>query len=301
MINDTWVKQYLGFLRAGEFEKMVPLKEQFLPESVFKYRPLTTASLDCIDQGWLWMSEAKHLNDTFECSLLIDNNAMLRELFLGLEFRQTFKRLNFTPSDINKIVKSDQPFEAYKNKMASIGVVIPLTASEQAERARANWEKDKKIWGQHIRICSFSTNRESLLMWAHYADNNKGLCVEYDVRDDNSIRAFLQPVYYSDARISVRNFEEMHSYSLVAATICKSSDWQYEQEWRLTYFTESQIRDKNNRLPMPVPKAIYLGPNFNDNESGLKERLLSITRTKNISLYEMRLHSVDYKLTVFPL
>lgn len=27
--------------------------------------------------------------------------------------------------------------------------------------------------------CSFSTNPKNLLMWSHYADEHKGLCIEY--------------------------------------------------------------------------------------------------------------------------
>ena len=40
-------------------------------------------------------------------------------------------------------------------------------------------------------------------MWAHYANNHKGFCVAYDVKDSLDLKSCLFPVQYTDQRLDI--------------------------------------------------------------------------------------------------
>lgn len=42
-------------------------------------------------------------------------------------------------------------------------------------------------------------------MWAHYASNHSGFCVEYNTNEDINFKASLFPVQYTDERIDITN------------------------------------------------------------------------------------------------
>jgi len=61
----------------------------------------------------------------------------------------------------------------------------------EAEEIASNNMKDPKHFREilrdstkqtfdEMRICSFTTQKDNLLFWSHYADSHKGFCVEFD-------------------------------------------------------------------------------------------------------------------------
>lgn len=83
-------------------------------------------------------------------------------------------------------------------------------------------------------ILSLSSNRDNALMWSHYADSHKGICLEFDTRIPNSPFAMSQPVNYKikfDDYCFDANFNAAQVYESVSLT--KSKHWKYEKEWRV--------------------------------------------------------------------
>ena len=104
---------------------------------------------------------------------------------------------------------------------------------------------------------SFSEDKESLLMWAHYADSFSGMCVEYSfdkLDSDNTILYHLYPIVYSEKRhgeLDLKyiisdlyqtqyDIEEKNSpcdidslKDIKSAMLIKAKCWSYEKEWRI--------------------------------------------------------------------
>jgi len=88
-------------------------------------------------------------------------------------------------------------------------------------------------------VLSLSATWDSALMWSHYADEHRGICIEYDTRDQGHPR--LEKVNYKAARAvkasdlwlwkakgdeaAKRRVFDTYYYS-------KSWEWHYEKEWR---------------------------------------------------------------------
>ena len=81
------------------------------------------------------------------------------------------------------------------------------------------------------RLCSFSTSCDSLLMWSHYTDSHKGICLEFDARNADFGSALK--VEYSTDYPALEFFDTDPATSLQAMILTKSKDWDYENEYRL--------------------------------------------------------------------
>lgn len=103
------------------------------------------------------------------------------------------------------------------------------------------------------------------LMWAHYADYHKGICIKYtfspeiieQIRNQNGVVAFFKDVKYSN--------EDMEQYSqkdiigLEDAFFLKGKEWEYENELRFLYY---DVKGNGEHCAIDIPnciEAIYFG------------------------------------------
>lgn len=100
-----------------------------------------------------------------------------------------------------------------------------------------------------ICIRSLSADSKSALMWAHYADMNQGMCIEYNYNKllaKHLFRYMLFPVAYIKQPINMSEYFDNKSkiceypveVSVYASTLCKAECWEYEREWRIVYVNE---------------------------------------------------------------
>jgi len=81
------------------------------------------------------------------------------------------------------------------------------------------------------RLCSFSNSRDSLLMWAHYANSHTGICLEFDAKNKDFGSALK--VEYSATYPVLEFFDDDPAATLQSMILTKSEDWFYEKEFRL--------------------------------------------------------------------
>lgn len=81
-------------------------------------------------------------------------------------------------------------------------------------------------------FCCLSTDSQSVLMWSHYADYHRGICLEF--RESVKDLTFVAlPVNYTKERPIVRPTEEMNTDIFTSCVLSKSLDWEYEREFRM--------------------------------------------------------------------
>jgi hypothetical protein len=296
-----WVKKYINCMLKGDDEEALLIKAEHFPKSFFKYRVLNKNTLENLKGNWLWLATIDSLNDPFECSLLFDHNDLFRSSLSGIEFPKKFKEkfnVEITKEEIEKVTSSSDPQSTYSKICEDKGLIVNVNAENITEKAKEIWGLARSDWDTRIQICSFSACYDSLLMWSHYADQHKGICIEYDFIDCDEIRPFLQPVLYDDKIFKIKSFDEMNAINNIMASIAKSKDWSYEKEWRLTYFTETQLEKWKQKVTVPIPKAIYLGTRFELNEKDVRLQLEEITNSMKIPIYKMNKHQSEYRLVM---
>jgi hypothetical protein len=83
-------------------------------------------------------------------------------------------------------------------------------------------------------VLSFSANPTSLLMWAHYAAGHTGLAIGFDssgsILAEASPHRLFQRVTYSPDRPSKPTAMQLSDDEV---WLTKSTEWEYEEEWRI--------------------------------------------------------------------
>lgn len=163
-----------------------------LPRKLYKYRPFDLYTLRLLSDAESYYANPNIFNDPLDCdgTLKEDTDAASME---GLY------------SEMLPVT------EAYSRKeKASKGIVslqYSATYLEEEEDNSANYEKRYKqrlrteiekmfdaemnSWG----VLSLAEDWNCCLMWSHYADKHRGICIEYDTSINNC--PAIKPVDYS--------------------------------------------------------------------------------------------------------
>lgn len=168
----------------------------------------------------------------------------------------------------------------------------------------------------YIRATSFCIDSadgkavENTLMWAHYANCHKGICVEYCLNDkdfsSNSLSYAtvirLMRIKYVNPRKKedILDFtNENIEFNLRSALATKSIDWQYEHEVRLIAYTpteESKYVQCSLETPNPI-KAIYFGVKCTTQRKNAVRKIFE--NRPDVKFFQMQInpkniHRLDY-------
>lgn len=142
-------------------------------------------------------------------------------------------------------------------------------------------------------ILSFSRSWQNPLLWSHYAEKHKGICLGFYVpRDSNS----LMPISYTGRRLVgiVERVIDRHKFDEAAmrrVLRTKFEDWRYEKEARI--FTRLEDRDATTGLyfadfqPKLRLQQVILGPRFAESTQELLELIKGFG--KQVSIIQSRL------------
>ncbi len=108
----------------------------------------------------------------------------------------------------------------------------------------------------------FTTIPDSVLMFSHYADQHRGICVGFDtdlliksLKYEGNIDAEIRPVWYFPKAPDL----SVHTHPALCAA-CKDDIWRYEDEYRLFVFTDYHLAPSGCfRFDRQAIKEIVLG------------------------------------------
>ena len=122
---------------------------------------------------------------------------------------------------ISRIMDLNDPFEF-------LGVDL---ANREVRRAL---KEEKERLSTERGILCFSKSWRNPVLWSHYADRHRGLCLGFEIP-----RRLLEPVDYVDTRWPVPARPDLEFVKRLLFT--KFCHWQYEQEWRAFVNLETEI------------------------------------------------------------
>ncbi|ENM3764390.1 DUF2971 domain-containing protein [Vibrio cholerae] len=184
---------------------------------LYKYLPFDNGAKCLLKDGTLKFSSYDTFNDPFDCVVSYD---------LEEAERYMSSRKDLIKAVGDKIGLS--PVKRLQNRRMML---------KRLERSLINGTASSdlaKEWG----VCCLSSRPDNILMWSHYADNHKGLLIEFTT-NQNHAGMMTAPEYYLAAwpieytenmpvrKLSVRDFDAVKEQFL-----CKSIDWAYEKEHR---------------------------------------------------------------------
>jgi hypothetical protein len=133
-------------------------------------------------------------------------------------------------------------------------------------------EETYEIFKKSLCVCCFSKNMNSILMWSHYADNHRGVCLEWDFDTQANKGRFFEMEYHNVVTVldEVKRTNTGH-LSLNIETngkflTTKFQTWQHEEEIRMIRVEEDlKLKGMYSDFPGKI-NAIHFGRNASNED-----------------------------------
>lgn len=233
LMRNNWKKELITALETKDIWKAQTLVAPHVPKKLYRYHSISTRTFIGLDKEAVWFSHPSKFNDPY------DSSAAFFDSIMQPGWQKEMKKVKTTNFQIKQLKRV---FEEEEYRMHT----------EFVEKSRDS-----------LRVCCFTENKDSVLMWSHYADQHKGICVEYDftsLTPDDVRLKWLYPVIYSNIYLNISEFlkpENINPFIFMLASMHKYKAWSYEKEWRMM-IANGVMTDEAYKL-MPTPTAIYMG------------------------------------------
>ncbi len=205
-----------------------------LPRRLYKYRSFNTHSLRLLTEAEIYYSDPRAFNDPLDCkpTIKVDvDRASLERLCYRL-LRDTGANKEEAASIIHHLRYMSTEHGDYET---DADVENYLKEQLLAVEIKRIVDVEMKRKG----VLSLSETWKSPLMWSHYADEHRGICLEYDTtqiphpgiaavdyRSPRSVKA--SDLVKWKLQASSEAEQRVHKTYFFA----KSPEWHYEKEWR---------------------------------------------------------------------
>jgi hypothetical protein len=245
-----------------------------IPVKLYKYGSITKPEYlrEILLDNKIYCSSPFDFNDPFDCRPRVVVGKTKQELKDAKKVIEGIlhKRTNFDRNMrrveakrlIKKIQKSENLTDAYELLLSRAGVYC------------------------------LSKKNDNLLIWAHYSDKHKGYCLEFSTEPEGSFFSNAEEVRYKRNHPIVKMFTEDKLEWGKESFLTKSTDWSYEEEWRLTSKKPGHID-----FPPETLVGLILGCRMQDTE---QQQILAWNARRHppVKIYQAVMHEREFKLNI---
>lgn len=221
-----------------------------IPCRLYKYRPYNTRTLSMLVSDQLYFADPSSFNDPLDTrpSLDVDvDETELKQILSTLYERRISAEMSVAAWKLRaKGPKTQDRVEHLSSQQArrliqtiEYNATNPEADPEYLNRElRANIE-DELIQRYDSGIVSLSERPDCPLLWSHYGDQHRGICIGYSIRDE--VPKKPAKVEYGGSRLiqasevaaMLKDDETARKRVDAAVLLRKGRGWCYEREWRL--------------------------------------------------------------------
>jgi len=247
---------------------------------LYKYESINKYSVENLRNSQIFFKAPYQFNDPFDCSLNVSSFRYSDEDLVEL--------YNYLVS-IGKL-GSAKPIIDVQHFPEALKCQLPEVFDDCVKVI----EERQRL---HLGCTCFTKLNNHILMWAHYADSHRGMCLEFDTRLPPIDRAVQ--VSYSDEfpqinpiKIITRANTDILNRESLKPLLTKFTCWEYEAEWRLFHIEPNKLF----QYPIEALKGVYLGVDVSDSDF---ELICSIVRAHNkgIKLYRAQKSKLRYEIS----
>jgi len=262
MDDKIWIDKFIQLFSNYQLREAFTLKEAKIPSKLYIYARINENTCFNLQNNTMYAQTPILFNDPYDCITKIRYGEYLN----------------------TKYNKSDIDTEEYKELKKAV-----------VSEAQILEDKIKEFVLNDLRIICLTPHWNNMLMWSHYADSYKGICIEYDwssLATDDFFRIRVFPVKYSNAfRDYTFDYNKINGYKTLAA-LYKSDCWNYENEWRVV-FTDKEIYNGNYIMKMPRISKIILGSRISNTD---KAMIINYANKLMCDITQIELSKDEYKL-----
>ena len=296
-----------GFITTQEYNQC--------PDKLYKYIGNIDYVFDSIEKETIYFPLSDTFNDPFDCKLV--NNGLILDVDYCGDKRIVLSMINKILLECSEFFipffRKGKDYESMKRtfsqKIGNREIIAPSeylqfvydyseydgSFSDFYDFIKKSYIEKQPIVSLCRRVTSFSENNSSIPMWAYYADNHNGVCLEYTLSllKDAEIYNSIQQVNYTEGqKNNLLNCESVSD--LNSMFFNKANCWKHEREWRIV------LADDTERLHFPCLTDIYLGVNFRNKykKTEIFSRIIKAIQNSEteISLYDAVPDNNQYKL-----
>lgn len=142
-------------------------------------------------------------------------------------------------------------------------------------------------------VACFSETPDHPLMWGHYANSHRGVCLIYRQFNDGPQQWVAQPVTYSADRPRINLVKMRHTQVTMLAICHKAEDWAYEQERRIFRW---RIPEGYVRIPDGALLGVILGAKILEDDEAIVRTL--VAGRDDLTLWRARIDDEHFKLNI---
>lgn len=224
------------------------------PAMFYRYRAFNTDTLDSLCHDTLHFAHPGTFNDPLDCNPTVECDSDLEQLRALLALLVRRRVSAEVLESLRKARLRGERAIAHADKRAQAEAARQLAdiayhatnpeysvGEGEAEAWLLTQEIEKELFRHYERgVCCFSTTYSSPLLWSHYGEQHRGLCVGYGT--DRVPKPRLQRAVYGGSRAIrtstlVRAFlqDDRNATDELDRDVLlrKARGWSYEREWRL--------------------------------------------------------------------
>ena len=227
---------------------------------LYKYYPYNEYLLEMLITKKAWFSKPEIFNDPFDCYLNFEKNIPLDkyEKCLKWQLKREGRSQKQIENDIGKLISHD-------------GII-----NEEEKNIIDKISESTLDVIKNIGVYCLSEVNTNSTMWAHYADNHRGLCLGFLMSDDG----VAEKVSYVAGAPKV-NFSELFDDKSIEYKwiFSKHHDWKNEKEWRVVVSEGDQL--------WPIPgeiRTVTFGLRMNNMKREIIQQILK--NENNIQYFE---------------
>ena len=235
------------------------------PRYLYKYRSIKSA-IEFLKNSSIFFSNYQEFNDPFESACK--------------------KKYDFTPQEY---------FETFQQW----GVDF-YSAAIEAEKVRLGYvdgkEKLRKATEEMLSGFAYfcmTKDPDNILMWSHYADCHKGVCLKFDLLQDLDIFSLTVPVDYNS---EYPEFDTLNGNPGVNIITRKSPDWAYEHEHRTVKVNAHGL----HKIKKDVLVEVIFGCRTSEEDKTQIRDLVKSNGFNSVSFSKAVVHPEAYKLDIQP-
>lgn len=276
------------------------------PSNLYKYLSFNENTIETLTLHKAYYSDPINFNDPLDCKPVISidvDDDVLEKVVCGLikkrsekEFSILAKKLKMKKEAIAQRVSllSETEVKKFLNNVNYYSTDPEVNDILNYKRYRYKETIEQEILSVFRRgILCLSKKFDSPLMWSHYANNHKGLCIEYDM-EYSGINKAKKIIYGGSRELKVSLIEKWLNCGVVPEEIenvcllTKSKEWSYESEWRL--FGQVGISGVDAKI-----KSIIFGLNCKDTTKAIVINTMAKAVSK-VKFWEIINDGVGFRL-----
>lgn len=257
------------------------------PKVLYKYRSLNQLSLELLLTNSIYCANPLTFNDPLDCSPRIDIDMDLDEAnYSSYTFHVDLhlKKIKDLISGYGTSSRTQQILEsiavARAEDMASLDATSALIDGYEQILS------DALISYFDPGVFAMSEDQKSQLMWSHYGDQHKGLCIGYSTFNIDKSKLHKVKYVRNNLGVKLSHLQQMQELGKDSkyykdlweiSLLRKTNHWKYEKEWR--YIEEGTGLKKGFRVT-----EVIFGLKFSE---AIKSMLMTYLKDRDIDFYQV--------------